>query len=143
MPGPGLKATSFKATSINAITLREYLSPRPHYSSSVPGEPMFVSCLYNGPTPQSPQSHAHSLVSLAATQPTPSVPAISLLYMDPQKNLPRVPDYAKFRVLIIGRANAGKTSILQRVCDTTENPEIRVHRRDESEDDDRVCSPSH
>jgi len=30
----------------------------------------------------------------------------------------------KFRVLIIGRANAGKTSILQRVCDTTESPEI-------------------
>ncbi|KIJ94961.1 hypothetical protein K443DRAFT_11740 [Laccaria amethystina LaAM-08-1] len=30
----------------------------------------------------------------------------------------------KFRVLIIGRANAGKTSILKRVCDTTESPEI-------------------
>ncbi|KAF5348498.1 hypothetical protein D9756_009633 [Leucocoprinus leucothites] len=30
----------------------------------------------------------------------------------------------KFRVLIIGRANAGKTSILQRVCDTMESPVI-------------------
>ena len=30
----------------------------------------------------------------------------------------------KFRVLIIGRANAGKTTILKRVCDTTEEPEI-------------------
>ena len=30
----------------------------------------------------------------------------------------------KFRVLIIGRANAGKTSILQRVCETTESPVI-------------------
>jgi len=29
-----------------------------------------------------------------------------------------------FRVLIIGRANAGKTSILQRVCDTTESPVV-------------------
>ncbi|KAJ7655513.1 hypothetical protein B0H17DRAFT_956344, partial [Mycena rosella] len=29
-----------------------------------------------------------------------------------------------FRVLIAGRANAGKTSILQRVCETTESPEI-------------------
>ena len=44
--------------------------------------------------------------------------------MDAQQNLPRVPSDIKFRVLIIGRANAGKTSILQRVCDTTENPEI-------------------
>ena len=30
----------------------------------------------------------------------------------------------RFRVLVIGRANAGKTSILQRVCETTESPTI-------------------
>ncbi|KIJ98462.1 hypothetical protein K443DRAFT_103848 [Laccaria amethystina LaAM-08-1] len=30
----------------------------------------------------------------------------------------------QFRVLIIGRANAGKTTILQRVCNTTEQPKI-------------------
>ncbi|KAG2738761.1 hypothetical protein P692DRAFT_201798169 [Suillus brevipes Sb2] len=30
----------------------------------------------------------------------------------------------RFRVLIIGRANAGKTTILQKVCNTTDNPEI-------------------
>jgi septin family protein len=30
----------------------------------------------------------------------------------------------RFRVLIIGRANAGKTTILQKVCNTTERPEI-------------------
>ncbi|KAI9464880.1 hypothetical protein HD554DRAFT_2026156 [Boletus coccyginus] len=35
----------------------------------------------------------------------------------------RVPN-VKFRVLIVGRANAGKTSILQRVCETTESPKI-------------------
>ncbi|KIJ35992.1 hypothetical protein M422DRAFT_180049 [Sphaerobolus stellatus SS14] len=29
-----------------------------------------------------------------------------------------------FRVLILGRANAGKTTILQKVCNTTEQPEI-------------------
>jgi GTPase SAR1 family protein len=29
-----------------------------------------------------------------------------------------------FRVLIIGRANAGKTTILQKVCNTTSEPEI-------------------
>ena len=39
-----------------------------------------------------------------------------------QENLPSI--YLKFRVLIIGRANAGKTTILKRVCDTTESPEI-------------------
>jgi GTPase SAR1 family protein len=35
-----------------------------------------------------------------------------------------------FRVLIIGRANAGKTSILQRVCDTTESPTIYRRGKD-------------
>jgi hypothetical protein len=43
--------------------------------------------------------------------------------MDAQQILPRVPN-VKFRVLIIGRANAGKTSVLQRVCETTESPVI-------------------
>ena len=32
--------------------------------------------------------------------------------------------HPRFRVLIIGRANAGKTTILQRVCNTTEQPKI-------------------
>ena len=43
--------------------------------------------------------------------------------MTTQQYHPRLPN-VKFRVLIIGRANAGKTTILQRVCDTTESPEI-------------------
>ena len=30
----------------------------------------------------------------------------------------------RFRVLVIGRANAGKTTILQRLCNTTEEPTI-------------------
>jgi len=30
----------------------------------------------------------------------------------------------RFRILIIGRANAGKSTILKRICDTTEEPEI-------------------
>jgi GTPase SAR1 family protein len=29
-----------------------------------------------------------------------------------------------FRILVIGRANAGKTTILQKVCNTTDEPEI-------------------
>jgi GTPase SAR1 family protein len=40
---------------------------------------------------------------------------------EPSRRLPKI----QFRVLIIGRANAGKTSILQRVCETTESPVIR------------------
>ncbi|KAG2078716.1 hypothetical protein BDR04DRAFT_1184014 [Suillus decipiens] len=32
--------------------------------------------------------------------------------------------FDRFRILVVGRANAGKTTILQRVCKTQENPEI-------------------
>ena len=38
----------------------------------------------------------------------------------PRQQVPKIP----FRVLIIGRANAGKTTILQRVCETTDSPVI-------------------
>ena len=34
----------------------------------------------------------------------------------------------RFRILIIGRANAGKTTILQRVCNTEERPKIFNHK---------------
>ena len=48
--------------------------------------------------------------------------------MDTQQTRRRIPEI-RFRVLIVGRANAGKTSILQRVCETTESPII--YRGDE------------
>ncbi|KAG1775470.1 hypothetical protein EV702DRAFT_1235000 [Suillus placidus] len=41
--------------------------------------------------------------------------------MDPSKIKERI---GRFRILVIGRANAGKTTILQRVCNTRDNPEI-------------------
>jgi hypothetical protein len=48
----------------------------------------------------------------------------SVAAMDTQQPKPRPLPKIKFRVLIIGRANAGKTSILQRVCGTTQSPII-------------------
>ena len=59
--------------------------------------------------------------------------------MTTQQDPPRVPD-VKFRVLIIGRSNAGKTSILQKVCDTTESPEI--YRRGPDGTRHKVCTRS-
>jgi GTPase SAR1 family protein len=32
--------------------------------------------------------------------------------------------FGRFRILIVGRANAGKTTLLRAICDTTENPKI-------------------
>jgi GTPase SAR1 family protein len=42
----------------------------------------------------------------------------------PNKQTRRYISDLKFRVLVLGRANAGKTTILQRVCETTESPKI-------------------
>ena len=50
----------------------------------------------------------------------------------------RIPDL-QFRVLVLGRANAGKTTILQRVCDTTESPTI--YRRGKDGQKEEVRGP--
>ena len=57
------------------------------------------------------QSTAQSHTALSLT--SESRPQINTLFPE-----------IRFRVLVIGRANAGKTSILQRVCETTESPTI-------------------
>ncbi|KIK42275.1 hypothetical protein CY34DRAFT_12477 [Suillus luteus UH-Slu-Lm8-n1] len=46
----------------------------------------------------------------------------------------------RFRVLILGRANAGKTTILQKVCNTTDDPEI--YNTDGKKIDDAVVKSS-
>ena len=43
--------------------------------------------------------------------------------MDTEEPRPQIPEI-RSRVLIIGRESAGKTSILQRICGTTESPII-------------------
>ncbi|KIK18998.1 hypothetical protein PISMIDRAFT_683522 [Pisolithus microcarpus 441] len=44
--------------------------------------------------------------------------------LDPAKAKEHVDRIRRFRILVMGRANAGKTTILQRVCNTTDQPEI-------------------
>ncbi|KAH9035533.1 hypothetical protein EDB85DRAFT_867852 [Lactarius pseudohatsudake] len=58
--------------------------------------------------------------------------------MDTQQPHRQIPKF-QFRVLIVGRANAGKTSILQRVCETTESPVIyRGRGRGRERDSEKV-----
>ena len=58
----------------------------------------------------------------------------------PRRQIPK----RSFRVLIIGRANAGKTSILQRICDTTESPVVyrRFYYSEGGYDLDTVSIPT-
>jgi len=47
-----------------------------------------------------------------------------MLRMDPKTVRRHFDRIGRFRVLVIGRSNAGKTTLLQRVCNTTELPEV-------------------
>src|SRR6266404_5142465 len=81
------------------------------------------------PTDTNPMGSNQSLPRPRPVSPTNTNP------MDTkQRRLPNI----QFRVLIIGRANAGKTTILQRVCDTTESPTI--YRRNSDGEREHVRS---
>ena len=46
------------------------------------------------------------------------------IHLDPKEVKAHFDRIGHFRILVIGRSNAGKTTLLQRVCNTTELPEI-------------------
>ncbi|KIO12413.1 hypothetical protein M404DRAFT_993407 [Pisolithus tinctorius Marx 270] len=45
-------------------------------------------------------------------------------HLNPERAKKYMKNITRFRILVIGRANAGKTTILQRVCNTVDDPEI-------------------
>jgi len=53
-----------------------------------------------------------------------SLGADDMLCMDPKTVRKHFDRIGCFRILVIGRSNAGKTTVLQRVCNTTELPEV-------------------
>ena len=66
------------------------------------------------------ESHVHHHLILPPFTQTPS--GMSTENTSDFENLRE--KFGRFRILIVGRANAGKTTILQRICNTTETPEI-------------------
>ena len=52
----------------------------------------------------------------------PSTLASPLKIMNDREPYDLRAKFTRFRILVIGRANAGKTTLLQRVCNTTEDP---------------------
>jgi len=59
---------------------------------------------------------------LIAASPTDPVPAAPMITTDPEEAAKLRAKYTHFRILVIGRANAGKTTLLKRVCNTKEDP---------------------
>jgi len=54
--------------------------------------------------------------------PADPAPAVSTITTDPEEAAKLRAKYTHFRILVIGRANAGKTTLLKRVCNTKEDP---------------------
>jgi len=70
---------------------------------------------------------SHSTLPPADLAPTVSI----TITTDPKEAAKLRARYTHFRILVIGRANAGKTTLLKRVCNTKEDPvysEVRYMR---------------
>jgi polynucleotide 5'-kinase involved in rRNA processing len=58
----------------------------------------------------------------SALPPADIAPTVSTIMTDPKEAAKLRAKYTHFRILVIGRANAGKTTLLKRVCNTKEDP---------------------
>jgi GTPase SAR1 family protein len=54
--------------------------------------------------------------------PADPAPTVSTITTDLEEAARLRAKYTHFRILVIGRANAGKTMLLKRVCNTEEDP---------------------
>ncbi|KAF8326709.1 hypothetical protein F5887DRAFT_1196714 [Amanita rubescens] len=71
-----------------------------------------------------PPSLSNSAPPTIAVPPSPAdlAPTVSTMTIDPVEAAKLRAKYTHFRILVIGRANAGKTTLLKRVCNTKEDP---------------------
>src|SRR5258708_5521983 len=68
---------------------------------------------------------APSAVAVLPASPSPLAdltPTASTIPMNPEEAEKLRAMYTHFRILVIGRANAGKTTLLKRVCNTKKDP---------------------
>ena len=74
-------------------------------------------------TPQTRSNSPSNVVAQPVGTAPPAVPA-PITTIDRREAAKLRAKYTHFRILVIGRANAGKTTMLKRVCNTTEEPSI-------------------
>ena len=75
--------------------------------------------------PVDPMLLADPILPADSVSPTDLAPPVNpnpTITMTPEEAAKLRAKYSHFRILIIGRANAGKTTLLRRVCNTQEDP---------------------
>ncbi|KIK17282.1 hypothetical protein PISMIDRAFT_685397 [Pisolithus microcarpus 441] len=121
------------ATAIE--TTRPGTSPSPgHVDTPVPASTQGLPPTSSGilspvltdarPMSQHDPEGSVDIPALGHAEEVPLVSSTSHLRLDPAKAQEHIDRISRFRILVMGRANAGKTTILQRVCNTTDEPEI-------------------
>ncbi|KAI6110659.1 hypothetical protein EV401DRAFT_297308 [Pisolithus croceorrhizus] len=88
---------------------------------SLPGNTAALSPTLTKGVPTGPHPAEGNVDKEVSSAPPSSRPAYRLNPVKAKEHIDRIP---RFRILVMGRANAGKTTILQRVCNTTDRPEI-------------------
>ena len=68
--------------------------------------------------------HPDPAVHMVSDNPPSVKDMAQTIHLDPAKVKEQFDRIRRFRILVVGRSNAGKTTLLQRVCKTTELPEI-------------------
>ena len=68
--------------------------------------------------------HPGPAVHMVSDNPPSIKDMAQTIHLDPAKVKEQFDRIRRFRILVVGRSNAGKTTLLQRVCKTTELPEI-------------------
>jgi len=86
---------------------------RSHSPAAVDAPPAVVA---------SPPTVATAVPSAGPLPPGDLAPTVSTITTDPEEAAKLRAKYTHFRILVIGRANAGKTTLLKRVCNTKRDP---------------------
>ena len=119
-----------------AFGLGSRSTPQSHSNSpSTPVAPPFVTAPPSilSPSPVAvplpasltpPAASSPPVTQLPVVPPAPAGSPTPAVTIDPEEAAKLRAKYTCFRILVIGRANAGKTTLLKRVCNTTEEPSI-------------------
>ena len=118
-----------------AFGLGSRSTPQSHSNSpSTPVAPPFVTAPPSilSPPPVTAPPPASLLLPAASSPPAAQRPGVPpapaaptpAVAIDPEEAAKLRAKYTCFRILVIGRANAGKTTLLKRVCNTTEEPSV-------------------
>ena len=97
-----------------SLSVRKHTWSDPHRNRWLDGQ----ACLHHS------RRSRLSSGTMGSNQSKPHTLPSSITPMSTKQTRKRIIPDLQFRVLVLGRANAGKTSILQRVCETTESPTI-------------------